>query len=784
MHDLLRVDANERVDLRDFQFAVKNAMEDNSRQLAANFLTSPAGVRAWIVDGFAMSDGGASQLVVQNGVAFISMDRDGEVLEGVLATEGDASRTLDLTGYSNAVHGIYLRFSQVEGEEKGRIFWNSGSDTEYSQSVTTRYLANWAVRVERTNPGSDWLKIGEVNPTNIAGTLTDQRNFYFEGKVDDAYATTWGGGTDRNADRQQYGIKDLQTFVDMTKEAFEELRSSSGNRRWWEAGIRDLDLDTGPLRVGFTGGSPPDAKSVMVGDDGFYMGLLVGGTTPYINFDSGDQLFYSRSLNQWQWNISGWRMKLGTDGLILAQGLVVGYDGTPANDQVCVGDLNFKLDFNASLPQLNFDSGDRLEYDRTGNAYNFRIGGTLVGQFQTNGLVLDNNGIIAGYQGTPSGTLAAFGASPSYQMLLNWSSDQLPLFQFDPNDFIRYDRTNNLMDFVLGGATFLSLDDDPPAPRQKYVKAHQDFIVEDDDFALAMSTNPSIFFDGYTSLLADDVDYMTFRRSDDTKGQWELIIATGVALGANCPNGTQSSAQAWARGRFSVGFDPAAAFVAPDYSLSVGSGAFYMSEWEAGLTDPHIAFDGVADSLLYDRSANEFHFQVVSNVRAKVTQIGVMPGANDTHYLGYTGTDWFAGVYARHGAFKEDLQELTSDTQVIMRCGQNAVVARGRIGNNGTPGVQAVIGDHFNIINAVIQTAVSPHTIVVTFDRHLDVNDSVHAEFVNDASGTFSKWKTAVRFISTNQIEIQGYDTAAHTQGIPITDVLVTVIGKPNTLVT
>lgn len=59
-------------------------------------------------------------------------------------------------------------------------------------------------------------------------------------------------------------------------------------------------------------------------------------------------------------------------------GLVVGFTGTAVADEVQVGDTAFKLDFDgggASVPALQFASGDRLQYDRASDAFLFMLGG-------------------------------------------------------------------------------------------------------------------------------------------------------------------------------------------------------------------------------------------------------------------------------------------------------------------------------------------------------------------------------------------------------------------------
>jgi hypothetical protein len=61
-----------------------------------------------------------------------------------------------------------------------------------------------------------------------------------------------------------------------------------------------------------------------------------------------------------------------------AVGMVVGFDGTPAADQIQIGDANFVLDFGGgTVPLVTWDTGsDDFGYVRSTNLHRFRVGGT------------------------------------------------------------------------------------------------------------------------------------------------------------------------------------------------------------------------------------------------------------------------------------------------------------------------------------------------------------------------------------------------------------------------
>lgn len=284
--DILRVESNERVDITDFEF-ISKSVQAHERQMVDNFFCDPARTRKWVVSGFGMSNPAAKQLQVTKGKAILGARLESNVEYGMLTTEGDATLTVDLNSYSPGTYGIYIRFEQIAGEAQSRIFWNpSGAGSEYAQSINTRLTAAWSLRVEATSPGSDWLKIGEVDQATMA--ITDQREFYFEGAVVDTYESGWstdGGGSanDRNSDRATYGVTDLQMMLAALRQGVEDVKGR-GLRRWWDPGI-------GGLNVGFD--TDPTEDRVNVGDTGCY--LAVAASDAHLGFDSGDQFRYYRS---------------------------------------------------------------------------------------------------------------------------------------------------------------------------------------------------------------------------------------------------------------------------------------------------------------------------------------------------------------------------------------------------------------------------------------------------------------------------------------------------------
>lgn len=378
--DLLRVQANERVDLDDFAFVGQRSIEDNTRHVMTHMLCDPDGQQAWVLSGFTMSPSGVT-LQVDRGVAILSRRDGARIVEGLLTSEGEASKTLDLGSFPAGAHGIYVQFVYQDADTQGRTFWNPSTEKEYSQSMAVRKQAAWDVRVETTSPGAEWFKIGEIDPSTMI--ITDQRPMYFEGVVSDTYATTWGAGNDRNADRQQYGITNLQTFVEAFRTIVEEFRSVSGNRRWWEAGIRDQTIENG-LRVGFTG-NPATTDIVEIGDSDTFL-INQAGFGLRVGFDASDWLDFVRGTpNAVRLTLGGgtqWETQ--TDlGSYFKFGLRVGI-GLPSAQRFEVEDADFYLDLVSGNPEIGFDAGpdDYLTYDRTANALQLWVGGAKSWEFK------------------------------------------------------------------------------------------------------------------------------------------------------------------------------------------------------------------------------------------------------------------------------------------------------------------------------------------------------------------------------------------------------------------
>jgi hypothetical protein len=286
--DRLRVEGNERMDLADFQFSLGDQTLAVHRQLLSQLICSPDRERKWVLSGFAITSPTGTQVQVTKGRGLFAETRSGEVNYGILTTEGDATKIVDINTYPTGLYGVYVRFDEVEGNFQPRIFWNaSGLGSEYTETIATRYLASWSVRIEATSPGDEWLQIGTVNRADMA--LVDMRDFYFEGPVDDSYKSGWstdggGGANDRSADRKTYGVTDFHQFVAATRQCLEDIKGR-GLRRWWDRSI-------GGLNLGFDG-NPVEGR-LALGDANYY---FEGGSNKRWQFDVNDSLSFNSTSN-------------------------------------------------------------------------------------------------------------------------------------------------------------------------------------------------------------------------------------------------------------------------------------------------------------------------------------------------------------------------------------------------------------------------------------------------------------------------------------------------------
>ena len=160
MANILRIEENERIDKTDFDFLSESAILSD-QEFVANFLVDPlrsisgAAQRAFILEGFLPSQASSTQVTVTTGKAVLAYRDSGVVKYGAFTVGGDVAKTLTVTGASSTYY-VWLRFDYLDGELGSRIFWNpTGDGTEFANTINTRQIPSWSIRIEDYTQGSD-----------------------------------------------------------------------------------------------------------------------------------------------------------------------------------------------------------------------------------------------------------------------------------------------------------------------------------------------------------------------------------------------------------------------------------------------------------------------------------------------------------------------------------------------------------------------------------------------------------------------------------------------------
>ena len=278
----LYLTAQERVDLSDLQYAALDSQLGALQALPQAMLTSPQKQQAWIMQGFAVSSPTGQVLTVGVGSALLSLRQGAQVAPGMMFTAADPV-SVDLTNYSAATYSVYVRFVLAPTALDTRTFWQAGgTGQEYAATVPTRYTGDIEVAVSQTLPGAEYLQIAAVTVPSMA--FTDMRPLYFEGRVDQATASGWGGGNDRSDNRATYGVGDLQTALSAVRQSLEDIKGS-GLARWYSAFVAGQT-------IGYAGQAVLGQTSWL--DANFYM--QGSATRPTLNWAAdGAHLAYVRA---------------------------------------------------------------------------------------------------------------------------------------------------------------------------------------------------------------------------------------------------------------------------------------------------------------------------------------------------------------------------------------------------------------------------------------------------------------------------------------------------------
>jgi len=193
--------------------------------------------RGYVISGFTITNPTGTVISVTNGTAIVGY-RDSRGLQYgcVIGTDTSASRSLDIGAYSNATYGVWIRGVYKQTDNAVRKFWDplAATPTEVSRSVYTRYTEDWALALEVSSPGPEWVRVGTV--TKVGATLTPStagKDLFFEGASESLWSPTadWGSTDDRNNNRNTYGLRGFRQFVRAVQAQLDAIIGAN----WWSA---------------------------------------------------------------------------------------------------------------------------------------------------------------------------------------------------------------------------------------------------------------------------------------------------------------------------------------------------------------------------------------------------------------------------------------------------------------------------------------------------------------------------------------------------------------------
>ena len=215
------------------------------------------------------------------------------------------------------------------------------------------------------------------------------------------------------------------------------------------------------------------AGIVQVNDAAYYMG---SNPDPFINFDASDYIQYDRETNTWVFYVDGVPGAYISDGIIAADAIEV--------SQLNIGGGGYYLSFNGPNPQIVFDANDYMQYDRAGDLLTFFVAG-------------------AGKANISATGLAVYGNLQVNDVLFYLGSNPNPFINFDGNDYLQYDRTNDSYNFNIGSAVAAYID-----IAGVHVAPGGAFKADTTAYFVVQSGNPYYTFDAN--------DYLMYDRVSDT----------------------------------------------------------------------------------------------------------------------------------------------------------------------------------------------------------------------------------------------------------------------------
>jgi hypothetical protein len=513
----LRVEPSERVDLEDFDFGVNRGLNDTMEAIGAQFLTDLTDERAWILSGFKATNPSGTQIQVTKGRAILSRREEGVVSHGMITFEGDATKIIDVAAFTTSVtYGVYIRFQYADGAFAGRAFWDSSGATEFTQTIATRRVAGWSMRIESSHPGAEWLRVGSflLSGGPSVGAITDERPFYFEGVTDDSYVSGWSTDADPTGAIGEIPVVQLTTVtpswpggsgatavVGMAGSTSEVLVGdfihADTDGRWYKIISIVASVSVTVSDVHGHGGTYPSgsiSSSLQLdrrADRSIYGTQDLQRFTAAVRQNLED--IKGRGLRRW------WDRDIG--------GMNIGFDADPVEDRLAVGDAEFYLDHVSSTEvRIGCDTNDYIAYDRTLNHWDFYVGGSVSSTILAEGIDIPSGGLNVGFLATPAADVLSVGDA---LFGLNFAGAS-PSLVYDTDDYLQYSRAGNEFQFYTGGVARTYIDGSGVRIPKGLVVGHlgspaDDMIsVGDANFRMYFDgTDPFLFFDS----LGDSLQY-------------------------------------------------------------------------------------------------------------------------------------------------------------------------------------------------------------------------------------------------------------------------------------
>jgi len=444
--DLLNVESTQRVDLRDFLYAIDEGQQEAHRELGGNFLIDPDTAQSFrVLSGFGIDCPAATtQVRVTQGRAILGQRDGGVVYSAVISTQGDAVKIVDLTAYAAGTYGIYIRFEYSDGDSAVRTFWDpSGGGSEFSQLTATRRLANWSVRVESASPGAEWFKLGEVDRALLAAPnvgILDQRKFYFEGNVQISWLKgtwTWNGTTTVTAtDTSQISNGDW-IRLDSDGQWFEVV-SFVPNTSALIKNPTGASIPTGATGSSF---SPDVHESGWSADGG---GVALDRSSDRETYGIADLASFSSAMRQCLEDIKGRGLRKWWDRDI--GGMNIGFDADPVEGRLALMHASSYLSGDGAGVLLAGSTNlDLSATDAYLKAVGLRVGTSAVVPVAGNAIF--SAGVAVGFAANaPAGNLMV--GDSNFTLA---GSATIPSIWFDTGDIIRYDRAGDRFQWYFGG---------------------------------------------------------------------------------------------------------------------------------------------------------------------------------------------------------------------------------------------------------------------------------------------------------------------------------------------